>query len=174
LTAPADLARAAEALGATVPAPVEHPFAGAVEVRWIAPGRLPDACRLVRDAGYFFESLSCVDRLDPHGCFELIYTFNTFAAAPSGRLVWRVWAPREAPVPTVSHIFGAASWNEREAWELYGVGFAGHPNLTWLLLPEGTAWRPLLRSFTAPPPSDYDDSRRAAPAAASDDQPARH
>jgi NADH-quinone oxidoreductase subunit C len=172
LSAPAELARAAEALGATVPPPFEHPFAGAVEVRWIAPGRLPDACRLVRDAGYFFESLTCVDRLDPHGVFELIYTFNTFGSAP-GRLVWRVWAPRDEPVPSVSGIFGAAAWNEREAWELYGVAFAGHPDLTWLLLPEGTAWRPLLKSFTAPPPSEFDDSLRAPPAAI-DEQPAQH
>ena len=174
MSAPADLARAAEALGATVPPPVEHPFTGAVEVRWIAPGRLVEACRLVRDAGCFFESLTCVDRLDPHGVFELIYTFNTFAPAASGRLAWRVWAPKDEPVPTVSHIFGAAAWNEREAWELYGVRFAGHPNLTWLLLPEGTEWRPLLKSFTAPPPSEYDDSRQAAPAAATDDGPAQH
>ena len=56
-----------------------------------------------------------------------------------------------------------AAWNEREAWELFGVGFTGHPNLTCLLLPEGTEFRPLLKSFTAPPPSIYDDSL-AAPA----------
>ena len=172
MSTPAELARAAEALGATVPPPFEHPFAGAVEVRWIAPGRLADACRLVRDAGYFFESLTCVDRLDPHGVFELIYTFNTFGSA-SSRLVWRVWAPRDRPVPTVSGIFGAAAWNEREAWELYGVAFAGHPELTWLLLPEGTPWHPLLKSFTAPPASEYDDSLRAPPAAI-DEQPAQH
>ena len=170
MSAPAELARAAEALGATVPPPIEHPFAGAVEVRWIAPGRLADACRLVRDAGYFFESLTCVDRLDPHGAFELIYTFNRFETP--GRVAFRVWAPKDEPVPTVSPVFGAAAWNEREAWELFGVAFAGHPHLTWLLLPEDTAWRPLLKSFTAPPPSIYDDSLTAP--AASHDEPAQH
>jgi NADH-quinone oxidoreductase subunit C len=170
LNAPADVARAVEQLAATVPAPIEHPFAGAAEVRWIAPARLPDACRVVRDAGYFFESLTCVDRIAGHGAFELIYTFNRFEAPPNARVAWRVWAPRDQPVPTVSHVFGAANWNEREAWELYGIEFAGHPNLTWLLLPEGTAWRPLLKSFTAPPASAYDDSLRAP--AASDDAPA--
>jgi NADH:ubiquinone oxidoreductase subunit C len=86
--------------------------------------------------------------------------------------VWRVWTPHDQPVPTVSHVFGAANWNEREAWELYGIVFAGHPNLTWLLLPEGTEWRPLLKSFTAPPASVYDDSRQAP--ALRDDDPAQH
>ena len=172
MSAPADLARAVEDLGATVAAPIEHPFAGAVEVRWIAPARLPDACRAARDAGYFFESLTCVDRLAGHGAFELIYTFDRFEAPPSGRVAWRVWAPAGESVPTVSGVFGAADWNERETWELYGVTFAGHPNLTWLLLPEGTEWRPLLKSFTAPPPSAYDDSRQTT--AAHDDAAAQH
>jgi NADH:ubiquinone oxidoreductase subunit C len=172
LSAPAEIVRAVEALGAVVPPPSEHPFAGAVEVRWIAPGRLPEACRLVRDAGYFFESLTCVDRLDPHGVFELIYTFNRYES-PS-RIAFRVWAPQAEPVPTVSRVFGAADWNEREAWEFYGVRFADHPNLTWLLLPEGTEWRPLLKSFTAPPPSVYDDSLTASPSTETDAESAQH
>ncbi len=161
MSAPAEVARAVEALGAVVPAPSDHPFAGAVEVRWIAPGRLAEACRVVRDAGYFFESLTCVDRLAPHGVFELIYTFNRYES-PS-RLAFRVWVPPGEPVPTVSHVFGGADWNEREAWELFGVSFAGHPRLTWLLLPEGTEFHPLLKSFTAPPPSQYDDSLTTPP-----------
>ena len=172
MSAPAEVAGAAERLGATVPAPIEHPFSGAVEVRWIAPARLPDACRLLRDAGYFFESLTCVDRLAGHGAFELIYTFNRFEAPPPARVAWRVWAPLGQAVPTVRDVFGAADWNEREAWELYGVVFSGHPHLTWLLLPEGTEWRPLLKSFTAPPPSEFDDSLHAPAPAAPDDQPA--
>jgi NADH-quinone oxidoreductase subunit C len=169
LSAPADVAKALEALGATVQAPIEHPLSGAVVARWIAPERIADACRVVRDADYFFESLTCVDRLDPHGAFELIYTFNRWGL-PS-RVAFRVWAPKDRPVPTVSWIFGAADWNEREAWELYGVTFAGHPNLTWLLLPEGTGFRPLLKSFKAPPPSVYDDSLEV-PVRANDDHPA--
>ncbi len=171
MSAPAEVARAVEALGASVGAPIEHPFHGAAEVRWIAPARIADACRVVRDAGYFFESLTCVDRLKDHGVFELIYTFNRWEAP--GRVAFRVWVPQDQPVPTVSGVFGAASWNEREAWELYGVAFAGHPNLTWLLLPEGTGFHPLLKSFTAPPASIYDDSLKA-PVPGDDHQPPHH
>ena len=163
MSAPADVVKALDDLGVVVPAPSEHPLAGAAEARWIRPERIVEACRVLRDADYFFESMTCVDRLEPHGVFELIYTFNRWGL-PS-RVALRVWAPKDTPVPTVSGVFGAADWNEREAWEFYGVTFAGHPNLTWLLLPEGTGFRPLLKSFTAPPPSEYDDSLSAPPPA---------
>jgi len=162
LSAPADVVRTLDELGLTVPAPTEHPFLGAAEARWIAPEKIVEACQVFRDADYFFESLTCVDRIAPHGVFELIYTFNRWGL-PS-RVACRVWAPKDRAVPSVSGVFGGAAWNEREAWEFYGVSFAGHPNLTWLLLPEGTEFRPLLKTFTAPPPSEYDDSLAAPPA----------
>jgi NADH:ubiquinone oxidoreductase subunit C len=162
LSAPADVASALEELGVTVPAPSEHPFTGAAQARWIAPETIAEACRVLRDAGYFFESMTCVDRLEAHGVLELIYAFNRWGL-PS-RVALRVWAPKDRPVPTASGVFGAADWNEREAWEFYGVSFTGHPHLTWLLLPEGTEFRPLLKSFTAPPPSSYDDSQSGPPA----------
>jgi NADH-quinone oxidoreductase subunit C len=170
LSAPADVLRAVEALGASAPAPLEHPFLGAAEVRWIQAARIADACRVLRQGGYFFESMTCVDRLHDHGAFELIYTFNRWDAA--SRIAFRVWAPQGQPVPTVSGVFGAASWNEREVWEFYGLAFEGHPNLTWLLLPEGTEFRPLLKSFTAPPASIYDDSMKAP--VPEDDHPPPH
>jgi len=164
LSAPADIVRILDESGLTVPAPVEHPFLGAVESRWVDPEKIVATCQVFRDADYFFESLTCVDRIAPHGVFELIYTFNRWGL-PS-RVACRVWAPKDAPVPTASGVFGAADWNEREIWEFYGVAFAGHPNLSWLLLPEGTAFHPLLKSFTAPPPSEYDDSLATPPAPA--------
>jgi len=154
LDAAADLARSLEARGCTVPAPSDHPLHGAQDSRWIAPAHLLRAAATARAAGFFYESLTCVDRLDPHGVVELIYTFNRWDAP--ARLALRVWAPSGEPVPSMCGIYGIAEWNERETWELYGLRFSGHPNLTWLLLPEDTAFRPLLKSFTAPPPSVYD------------------
>jgi len=83
-----------------------------------------------------------------------------------------VWTPQDQPVPSLAGVYAIAEWNEREAWELFGVGFTCHPTLTWLLLPEGTEFRPLLKSFTAPPPSLYDDS--LAPAAPEHDDARSH
>jgi len=150
----AELVSAWEGRGWTTAAPVEHAVSGVAESRWIAPACLADAVRAAKDAGFFLESMTCLDRLDPHGVFELLYTFNRFDA--TRRVALRVWSPRDAPVPSVAAIFPIAGWNEREAWEFYGIVFDGNPNLTWLLLPEGTEFRPLLKSFTTPPPSVYD------------------
>jgi len=161
LAAPAEVARLLEQRGWTVAPPTDHPMTGVGESRWIAPAHLVAAAEAAKAAGYFYESMTCVDRLDPHGAFELVVTLARWDAP--ARLAFRVWTPKEEPVPSLAGVFGIAAWNEREAWELFGVGFTGHPGLTWLLLPEGTAFRPLLRSFKAPPPSIYDDSL-AAPA----------
>jgi NADH-quinone oxidoreductase subunit C len=98
--------------------------------------------------------MTCTDRLDPHGAFELLYTFNRFEA--TDRVALRVWAPKDVAIPSVGAQYAIAWWNEREAWELFGVTFAGHPDLKWLILPDDTPFRPLLKSFTAPPPSVYD------------------
>jgi NADH:ubiquinone oxidoreductase subunit C len=162
LAAPAELVRLLDERGWTAAAPTAHPMLGASESRWILPAHLVAAARAAQEAGYFYESMTCVDRLDPHGAFELVITFARWDAP--ARVAYRVWTPKDEPVPSLAGVFGIAEWNEREAWELYGVGFSGHPKLRWLLLPDDTAFRPLLKSFTAPPPSIYDDSL-TAPAA---------
>ena len=163
--AAAELAMGLEGAGLTVAPPSEHPISGVAESRWVAPASLVKVAEALREAGFFYESMTCVDRLDPHGVFELIYTFNRWDEA--ARFAVRVWAPKDEAVPSMSGVYGIAAWNEREAWEFYGLRFANHPNLTWLLLPEDTEFRPLLKSFTAPPPSIYDDSMN--PPAPADD-----
>jgi len=165
LGAAAELAMGLEGAGLTVPPPSEHPISGVAESRWVAPASLVKVAEALREAGFFYESMTCVDRIDPHGVFELIYTFNRWDEP--ARLAIRAWAPKDEAVPSLSGVYGIAAWNEREAWEFYGLQFADHPNLTWLLLPEDTEFHPLLKSFTAPPPSVYDDSMN--PPAPADD-----
>lgn len=157
-----ELAAALDGAGLTTAAPTEHPLVGMAEIRWVDPAHLVAAAQAARDAGFFFESMTCIDRLEQHGVFELLYTFNRYDEL--GRVAVRVWAPQDEAVPSLAGVYGIAEWNEREAWEFYGVRFEGNPNLTWLLLPDGTEFRPLLRSFTAPPPSEFDDSLHAADA----------
>jgi NADH-quinone oxidoreductase subunit C len=159
----AELGRRLDSGGLTVAPSSEHPISGVAESRWVAPGQLVAAAEAARAAGFFFESMTCVDRLDPHGVFEVIYTVNRWDEA--ARVALRVWLPKDEALPSLSGVYGIAAWNEREAWEFYGLRVTDHPNLTWLLLPEDTEFHPLLKSFTAPPPSIYDDSMNpSAPA----------
>jgi len=53
----------------------------------------------------------------------------------------------ELRAPTWSQVFLGADWHEREAWEMFGIDFAGHPNLIHLYLPGGFEGHPLRKDF---------------------------
>lgn len=64
-------------------------------------------------------------------------------------LMLRTNIPRDSPrIPTLTDVWDAMSYHEREAWEMFGIHFEGHPNLVNLLLPE--SWdggHPLRKDF---------------------------
>ena len=91
------------------------------------------------------ELVSGVDYLAEQA-MEVVYDFNRMTQPC--RVTLRVRVPRETPeVPTISKIFGGADWHEREAHEMFGIVFLGHPNLTPLLLPEDATFHPLRKDF---------------------------
>jgi NADH:ubiquinone oxidoreductase subunit C len=53
----------------------------------------------------------------------------------------------DATLPTISEVYGGANWHEREAWEMFGIDFAGHPQLEHLYLPDGFEGNPLRKTF---------------------------
>jgi len=79
---------------------------------------------------------------------EAVYDFNHYEEFC--RVVIRVRTPRNNPViPTISDIYQAAHWHERETHDFFGIKFAGHPYLVPLLLPEDAAFHPLLKDFNS-------------------------
>lgn len=56
-------------------------------------------------------------------------------------------AKDDPTIPTISEVFGGANWHEREAAEMFGIEFAGHPNLTHLYLPDSFEGHPLRKTF---------------------------
>jgi NADH:ubiquinone oxidoreductase subunit C len=64
------------------------------------------------------------------------------------RLKIKVALPGADPVvPSVTPVWEGANWYEREAFDLFGVRFEGHPNLQRILLPENWEGHPLRRDF---------------------------
>lgn len=56
--------------------------------------------------------------------------------------------PRESPtIPSLVEVYVGADWHEREAYEMFGITFEGHPNLIHLYLPESFIGNPLRKSF---------------------------
>jgi NADH-quinone oxidoreductase subunit C len=91
--------------------------------------------------------LSTVDRGER---LEVVYFLDAMPTPPPyQRLVLRVSVDRADPrVPTVSGVWAAANWHEREAWDLMGIVFEGHPDPRRLLLPDVWEGHPLRKDYT--------------------------
>lgn len=90
--------------------------------------------------GTFFDVLLAVDE-HPEG-FDVVVRLWSVAARHGVHL--RTRCPRaDARVPSLTGVFGGAGWHEREAAEMFGIGFDGHPDLSPLLLPDGVDGHPL-------------------------------
>ena len=84
----------------------------------------------------------------PPDVLEVVYDFSHFQE--NCRVTVRTRVPRDNPeLPTISSIYQGANWHEREAHDFFGIRFAGHPDLTPLLLPEDADFHPLLKDFKA-------------------------
>jgi NADH-quinone oxidoreductase subunit C len=92
----------------------------------------------------FFDWLTAVDELD-QGYAIVLHAWST--AGRFGVLV-RTVVPRTAPVlDSVVSVYSGANWPEREAYEMFGVEFRGHPDLKPLLLPPEFEGHPLRKDF---------------------------
>ncbi|MDP6498248.1 MAG: NADH-quinone oxidoreductase subunit C [SAR202 cluster bacterium] len=106
-----------------------------------------DACRLMKDdprvGAQMLLCLSCVDYTE---YFQMVYVLQSLR--PERTLVLRTDIPySDATIPSVTSVWRAADWYEREAHDLFGVSFDGHPDLSPLLLYEGFEGYPGRKEF---------------------------
>ncbi|HYR80822.1 MAG TPA: NADH-quinone oxidoreductase subunit C [Thermoplasmata archaeon] len=93
-----------------------------------------------------FEHLSCVTAVDWKDRFESIYHIENYY---NGCMVQvNAQIPYDDPkIATLTGLWHAADFLEREMWDLMGVEYTGHPNLTRILLPEDFKFHPLRKEF---------------------------
>ncbi len=94
----------------------------------------------------YLVDLSGVDHFGDEPRFEVVYELYRFEPGEHLRLKISV-SEDDLQVPTVSDIWPTADWHEREAYDMYGIKFAGHPNLTRILMWEGYPYFPLRKDF---------------------------
>jgi NADH-quinone oxidoreductase subunit C len=129
------------------------------------PAKLPEVASSLRDDPSlrfeFFTFLSAIDRSEFGGeddkaerersgsTLELL--LHLYSPAYVMHVNVHVPLDPAAPAaPTITGIFRGANWHEREAHEMFGIDFEGHPRLVNLYLPEDFEGHPGLRSFKLP------------------------
>jgi NADH-quinone oxidoreductase subunit C len=145
----------------------------------VEPGDLLEVGRYLRD-DLHFEILNCISGVDyletdpkkaakagfePH--LEVVYHLSSFSVRPVNpatgkpgilRFVVKVHLPRwkdgkvgELPeLPSIVSLWGGADWHEREVYDLTGVWFTGHPDLTRILLADDWEGHPLRKDYEFP------------------------
>ena len=79
---------------------------------------------------------------------ELCMMYQLHSLRHNYRLRIKVYFPISDPVmPTLTDLYAAANWMEREAYDFYGVVFAGHPNLIRILNVEDMEYHPMLKQY---------------------------
>ncbi len=114
----------------------------------VSPDKLVEIATHLRDkAGYnYLSSATAVDYLE-EGKMEMVYhLYNLAKGGPA--VVLKAQAPREDPIiPSLVSVFPGADFQEREAWDLYGIKFPGHPNLKRILMWEGFHGHPMRKDW---------------------------
>ena len=105
---------------------------------------------LYQDQKLLFDSLSCLTCLDlgeAENQFEIVYNLYSIPFERSLSVIVKI-DRLEAVIESVSNIWKAADWQEREIFDLFGVQFSGHPDLRRILLPADWEGHPLRKNYS--------------------------
>ena len=134
---------APEALAAALPRAVVDRTADGTTVLRVGLADLVATLTTLRDQLDYaaFRDLTAVDDPDRPDRFALTYLLYSMS-----RKEWvRVTARAGEEAPSVCAVFEAANWYEREVFDLFGLRFSGHPDLTRLMMPDDWVGHPLRR-----------------------------
>ncbi|GAC1340192.1 MAG: NADH-quinone oxidoreductase subunit C [Acetobacteraceae bacterium] len=151
-------------LAAGLPGVVRAAVEGGELVVYARREAVLDVLRQLRDDAEF----ACEQLMDLCGMdwperperFEVVY--NLLSVTKNHRVRVIVPATAETPVPSCCEIWPVATWFEREAWDLFGIGFSGQPDLRRILTDYGFSGHPLRKDFplTGYVEVRYDEERK--------------
>ncbi|MBK1441994.1 NADH-quinone oxidoreductase subunit C [Parapedobacter sp. ISTM3] len=116
---------------------------------------LPQVCLFLRDhEATYFDFLSCISAVDNGPAAETFTVVYHLASIPhQHQLTLKVMIQNDRRldnlpvVPSVSSVWRTADWHEREAFDLMGIYFEGHPDLRRILLPDDWHGYPLRKDY---------------------------
>ena len=115
----------------------------------LKPGQLLEVCRWLRDdasmAYDYLVDVTAAHWPDDPQPYEVIY--HLYSYARNDRLRLKVRTADRGTVPSLTGLWKAADWNEREAYDMFGVEFDGHPDLRRILMPDDYTEFPLRKEL---------------------------
>ncbi len=116
----------------------------------VAPDRLYAALEALKKAGFdLLVDVTAVDYLhypDATDRFGVAYVLSNTTTGE--RLIVKTFVNEPDPsLPSAFPLWRGADWMEREVFDMYGIDFAGHPDLRRILMPEGFAGHPLRKDY---------------------------
>ena len=115
---------------------------------YVAREYVRDACNQLKTQGLvnFFSDLTCADFYPREPRFELAYQLLSQQRKEFVRLKVTL-SGDDAVVESITSVWPAANFFERELFDLFGIRFLGHPNLRRIMLPEDWEGHPLRKDY---------------------------
>lgn len=114
----------------------------------VSKNRIVEVCEYLKtERSYnYLVDLAATDRFKDEDRFEVYY--NLVSVSEGKRIRLKVFVDEDdLSVPTITSVFPAANWNEREAYDLMGLSFEGHEDLRRMFMPEDFEYHPLRKEF---------------------------
>jgi len=123
-------------------------FRGEISLQIADAARITEVCQFARTAlGFdYLIDLSSVDNYGSDPRWTVVYELSGLAHGAHLRLRVDV-SEEKSELPTVSGVWPTADWHEREAYDMMGIRFQGHPDLRRILMWEGYPYFPLRKDF---------------------------
>jgi NADH-quinone oxidoreductase subunit C len=114
----------------------------------IEPSRIVGVCRFLKEQRRFERlcGITAVDWYPMEPRFEAVYQLHSISRNERIRLKCKL-SGKNPEVDSVTSVWAGANWYEREAFDLFGIGFRNHPNLRRIMMPENWEGYPLRKDY---------------------------
>ena len=108
-----------------------------------------DVLKTFKDAGFnFLADLTAIDNLTLGGFERFAVVYHLLSHGSAERVTIKAYVPEDNPVlPSIELLWKTADWQEREVFDLFGIEFEGHPNLTRIMNPDDYEGHPLRKDY---------------------------
>jgi NADH-quinone oxidoreductase subunit C len=119
----------------------------------VRPDAVVEVCRALRDDPAlqynFLSTITAVDWLEREPRYDLVYHLMSLSSGAVLRLKIQIGDDEQPQpeAPSVTSVWPAANWYEREVFDLFGIRFAGHPDLRRIEMPDDWVGHPLRKDY---------------------------